>query len=148
VVPRKILTHRVADIHLAPHTASMSQRGFGLMDFGSLDPEVVEAIGRACDHFKAAWLHGSRPRIEISLEGTSGPLRSALLRALLAAEIALRADEGERPDLEDYLGRLLWNSIGFRVARTQRPPRRDDGGRAGHRTGGSNSMKAILHHND
>jgi hypothetical protein len=86
------------------------------MNFGSSDREDVEAIERACDAFKAAWRNGQRPQVEIVLGGVTGPLRSALLRALLAAEIGLRGAEDKRPDPGEYVERFPADVAAIRTA--------------------------------
>ncbi|MBV8234093.1 MAG: protein kinase [Acidimicrobiia bacterium] len=59
-------------------------------------------VERACDHFEAAWLAGRRPRLEDHLGATAEPERSALLRELLALELAYRRRSGEQPTPEEY----------------------------------------------
>jgi tetratricopeptide (TPR) repeat protein len=68
----------------------------------SLPLTTAERVDATCDAFEAAWRAGLRPRIEAYLAGTSGPVRSALLRELLAAELELQREEGFSPATEDY----------------------------------------------
>src|SRR5436309_4652691 len=59
-------------------------------------------INEVCESFEAAWRAGDRPRIEDSLGATPEPERSALLAELLALELELRRDRGERPIPAEY----------------------------------------------
>jgi eukaryotic-like serine/threonine-protein kinase len=76
------------------------------MDFGSLPVSDVRTVHRGQKEFEAAWRDGGRPRLEDYLLDAAGPVRAALLRALLASEIESRRQLGERPDLEEYRGRF------------------------------------------
>src|SRR5437763_15377061 len=59
-----------------------------------------------CDRFQTAWAAASgtaeRPRIEDYLDGVFGPVRTALLRELLAREVFCRCRRGEVPGTEEY----------------------------------------------
>jgi tetratricopeptide (TPR) repeat protein len=61
-------------------------------------------VDQVCLRFEAGWRDGDgqRPRLEDFLDGTTGPLRGALLEELLALELAYRYRGGERPALADY----------------------------------------------
>jgi WD40 repeat protein len=75
----------------------------------SLPPELGHQVDRACDRFEAAWQAaraGDRPRLEDYLAAAPEPLRSALLRELLALELAYRKKNGERPEPADYADRF------------------------------------------
>jgi serine/threonine-protein kinase len=76
------------------------------MDFGSLPPELVRAVDRACDAFEAAWKAGSGPRIEDYLGRVPAPGRPALLQALVAIELELRRRRGERLEPREYRARF------------------------------------------
>ena len=73
---------------------------------GSVPATLAEHINRACDRFEAAWRAGRRPRIEDCLVGVTVPERALLVRELLAVELHWRRQAGERPEAEEYLGRL------------------------------------------
>jgi hypothetical protein len=76
------------------------------MDFGSLPLSVVRLVNRECNEFETAWRDGKRPRIEDHLPEVSDPARSALLRALVASELESRRMLGERPTIDEYVGRF------------------------------------------
>jgi serine/threonine protein kinase len=59
-----------------------------------------------CTDFEAAWLAGLRPSIEQFLNTATGLPRQDLLAALLASELELRGDRGERPSLDEYRRRF------------------------------------------
>jgi serine/threonine-protein kinase len=59
-----------------------------------------------CDAFEAACKAGQRPRIEDFLGDAPEPLRAALLRELLALELAYRARAGEQPTPGEYATRF------------------------------------------
>jgi hypothetical protein len=65
-----------------------------------------ERVDAACDRFKAAWRAGAAPRIEDYLDRVDPDDRPALLGELVALECELRRRGGQRPALEEYLGRL------------------------------------------
>src|SRR4051812_16988576 len=67
-----------------------------------LPSEVLDRIDRACDRFEASWAAGERPRLEAYLGEFAGPSRAALLRDLLAAEIAARRRRAETPVPAEY----------------------------------------------
>ncbi len=52
--------------------------------------DVLEQIDQVCGRFEAAWESGDRPRVEDYLGAVAEPYRPALLRDLLAAELAAR----------------------------------------------------------
>ncbi len=76
------------------------------MDFGSLPVSDVRLVDRVRDEFETAWRDGGQPRLEDYLRDASEPVRTELLRALLASELESRRQLGERPDPEEYLGRF------------------------------------------
>jgi hypothetical protein len=67
---------------------------------------VLAQIDRICNRFEAAWDSGERPRIEDYLGAVVAAYRSALLRDLLAAELAARRRRGEWPQERDYGNRF------------------------------------------
>src|SRR5205807_1683854 len=74
---------------------------------GERRPEMtVHRLDEACDRFEAAWRAGCSPRIEEYLESFAEGERPALLRELLAQEVELRQDCGQRPDPDEYLRRF------------------------------------------
>jgi eukaryotic-like serine/threonine-protein kinase len=64
-------------------------------------PELDEVIAH-CDRFEAAWKAGAPVRIEDVLADAPQGLRAALFGQLLALEVELRRDRGDRPRPEDY----------------------------------------------
>lgn len=59
-------------------------------------------IHRACEQFEAQWKSGSGPRLESLLGGCDAEDRVGLFRELLALELELRCERGERPNLDEY----------------------------------------------
>jgi eukaryotic-like serine/threonine-protein kinase len=76
------------------------------MDYRPLPLSVVRLVDQVCDEFEKAWRDGGRPRIEDYVPDESAAARSAALRALVASELELRRQLGERPAVEEYLGRF------------------------------------------
>ena len=70
---------------------------------GSLSATQAEEMDRACDRFEGEWRAGARPDLAAYLAGPSGPVRAALVRELIAVDVAWRKRAGERPAAEDYL---------------------------------------------
>jgi eukaryotic-like serine/threonine-protein kinase len=69
----------------------------------SLPQSLLERVDAICDRFEDAWLNGTRPRIEDYLaEGTDERERIALLKQLVALDIAHRRRQGEAPSARDY----------------------------------------------
>ena len=58
----------------------------------------LQRIDDACDRFESAWRSGDQPELESFLAGFDGPARTQLLRDLLALELDLRLEQGEKPD--------------------------------------------------
>jgi serine/threonine protein kinase len=67
---------------------------------------LARRINAVCNQFERAWNAGQRPGIEEYLGDTLEPARSALLRELIALEIACRRRVGETPRVEDYQARF------------------------------------------
>jgi serine/threonine-protein kinase len=66
----------------------------------------ARAIHRSCESFEAAWRAGKAPSIA-DYFGESGPTGdSELFRELLALELELRREGGERPTPEEYVARF------------------------------------------
>lgn len=60
-----------------------------------------------CDDFEKSWRQGRRPRLESILESVRDlAARGVLFRELLALEVVLRFNAGEKPDPGDYLPRF------------------------------------------
>ena len=78
--------------------------------------ELILLVDRLCDRFEAAWAAGEQPRIEAYLAEADEAGRPALLRELLATELAIRRSTGERPDLEDYRARFPGAEAALRAA--------------------------------
>ena len=69
---------------------------------GSLPLSKIRRVVEVCDRFAAAWKAGPAPRIEDFLTNVPEPDRAPLFRELLALEIELRCNGGERPTAEEY----------------------------------------------
>ena len=83
----------------------MSGAGPADDDRGSL--AELEHVVERCDRYEAAWREGRRPRIEDYLAEAPEPERAALsLRELLALELELRSNGGERPEPQEYRERF------------------------------------------
>lgn len=80
-----------------------SNRSGHFTALSSGDARRVEAV---CRSFEADWSSGRRPRIEDALPPESGPLRDATAFELIALELELRRQAGERPSAAEYRERL------------------------------------------
>jgi WD40 repeat protein len=67
---------------------------------------LAERVDLACVDFEDAWRGGRGPRVETYLAGATGRERLALLRELLAIELALRRAAGESPSAGEYEARF------------------------------------------
>jgi hypothetical protein len=72
----------------------------------SLPASRLDEIIGVCDRFEAAWRAGTPRTIEDDLQGVEEDLRPHLLGALLALEVELRQQRGERPTLGEYVARF------------------------------------------
>src|SRR5262249_44001262 len=72
----------------------------------SLALSLEMRVDQTCDRFEAAWRAGQGARIEDCLAPAPEPERPELLRQLLALEIDLRRERGERPTPEEYAPRF------------------------------------------
>src|SRR5262249_26078968 len=72
----------------------------------SLSASRLDEIIGVCDRFEAAWRAGTPRTIEDDLQGVEEDLRPHLLGALLALEVELRQQRGERLTPEEYLARF------------------------------------------
>jgi serine/threonine protein kinase/formylglycine-generating enzyme required for sulfatase activity len=59
-------------------------------------------VNVACDRFEKAWKDGQRPRMEEYLAEVPEPERVPLFGELLALEIELRSNDGDKPTPEEY----------------------------------------------
>jgi WD40 repeat protein len=73
--------------------------------------EDAEWIDETCDRFEAACRSGSEPSIEAFLEEARGPVRAALLRELLAAEVEQRFRKGQEPQPGEYRDRFPAHAV-------------------------------------
>ena len=73
---------------------------------GRPSPSQVGRVDEICDRFEAAWKAGERPRIEDFLGAVTEPERSALVRELIALDVAYRRRSGETPEAGDYQARF------------------------------------------
>src|SRR5262249_15363812 len=72
----------------------------------ALPPEQAGRLDPVCARFEADWLAGRRPPIEAFLSQVEEADRPALLREVLALELAFRSRHGEPPAREEYRLRL------------------------------------------
>ncbi len=72
----------------------------------SLSPAEVWQIEQVCDRFEAAWKAGQRPRLEAYLGPAAEPLRTTLLRQLLALDWEYRLRAGDQPQTAEYEARF------------------------------------------
>jgi serine/threonine protein kinase/pSer/pThr/pTyr-binding forkhead associated (FHA) protein len=68
----------------------------------SVPLSLERRVDAACDRFEEAWRAGQGPRIENYLAEVPEPARGVLLRELLALEIDLHREAGDRPTPEEY----------------------------------------------
>jgi serine/threonine protein kinase len=76
----------------------------------------------ACERYEADWRAGQRPRIEEFLEAIPEPDRPTFLRELLAVELELRRERGERPGPGEYRARFPNQDAAVDVAFAEGPP--------------------------
>jgi len=94
---------------------------------------VADRIDQECDRFEAAWKAGQNPAIESFVAGWSAPDRSALLRELIALEIALRRGSGEQPSRQEYAKRFPDDRIDIDPESTGDTPSDEAGQALAHR---------------
>jgi anti-anti-sigma factor len=87
---------------------------------------LAKRVDESCDRFEKVWKGGRGPRIEDYLADVPEPDRVPLLRELLALEIELRRDGGERPTPEEYTPRFPAHAELIHAAFANSP--RDAGG--------------------
>ena len=76
------------------------------VNFGELPPTQAWHVDAVCQRFEAEWRAEREPRIEDFLPQADQPQRAALFRELLALELELRPDRGERLDPREYCTRF------------------------------------------
>ncbi len=72
----------------------------------SFQIESLRQIADACERFNASWRHEPRPPLEAYLNKVSKADRPQLLLELIALELELRREQGEKPVLAEYLARF------------------------------------------
>jgi serine/threonine protein kinase/tetratricopeptide (TPR) repeat protein len=82
---------------------------------GSLPLSQAQRLNEVCDRFERAWRAGPRPNIEDYLGDTPEPDRAALLRELIALDMAYRRQAGEQPQPDVYRDRFPFVSVLARV---------------------------------
>jgi serine/threonine protein kinase/WD40 repeat protein len=87
---------------------------------GSLPVSQAQRVNAVCDRFERAWQAGLRPRIEDYLGDTPEPERAALLRELIALDMAYRRKAGEQPQLDEYHARFP--DLAFSLTPTRADP--------------------------
>ena len=75
-------------------------------DRTSLSSTQVDLVDQVRGEFESAWRSGDQPQIEAYLAGRDEAVWPALLRELMAIEVGLRRDRGERPDPHEYRERF------------------------------------------
>jgi eukaryotic-like serine/threonine-protein kinase len=83
----------------------MNQEGAGSAP-STLSFDEAAQVDAICDRFEQAWRAGEGPAIEHFLADVGEPARASLLAELLAVDVALRRQRGERPAAQEYLGRF------------------------------------------
>jgi WD40 repeat protein/tRNA A-37 threonylcarbamoyl transferase component Bud32 len=73
---------------------------------GFLPLSQAQRINAVCGRFERAWRTGPRPNIEDYLSNTPEPERTALLRELIALDMAYRRMAGEQPQAAEYHARF------------------------------------------
>jgi serine/threonine-protein kinase len=73
---------------------------------GTLPLSAARRVNDLCNRFELAWQAGPRPHIEDYLGDVPEPERSALVRELVALDIAYRRQAGEDPQADDYRARF------------------------------------------
>src|SRR5207248_3906184 len=72
----------------------------------------ARSVNRSCERFEAEWRAGGRPQIASYLDSSDPSERSALVRELLALELELRREQGEHPDVGEYVARFpQWQAL-------------------------------------
>jgi serine/threonine protein kinase/lipopolysaccharide biosynthesis regulator YciM len=77
-------------------------------------------IDEGCNRFERAWQAGPRPRLEDYLGDTPEPERAALLRELIALDMAYRRQAGEQPQAAEYHARFP--DLAFSLTPTRADP--------------------------
>ena len=78
--------------------------------------QLLYELDQICDRFEEAWRNRQHPIIEDYLIGPGEPLRSQLLRELVALEISYRRDLGESPLSSEYESRFTSDTATVREA--------------------------------
>ena len=81
--------------------------------FGRLSPTQAWRVDAACRQFEAELRDGYAPRVEDFVAQADPPQRVALLRELIALDVELRRDCGERPDPCEYRARFPDRNAGI-----------------------------------
>src|SRR5271165_4237766 len=76
------------------------------VNFRELPPTQAWRVDAVCQRFEAEWRAEREPRIEDFLPQADQPQRAALFRELLALELELHPDRGERLDPCEYRARF------------------------------------------
>jgi tetratricopeptide (TPR) repeat protein/tRNA A-37 threonylcarbamoyl transferase component Bud32 len=77
----------------------------------ALSLPLARRVNAVCNRFERAWRSGPRPAIEDYLGDIAEPARAALLRELIALEVAYRQQAGEAPQAEEYEARFPAGSL-------------------------------------
>jgi WD40 repeat protein len=83
---------------------------------GPLPLALAYRVEQTCERFEAEWRSGRRPDLPAYLDGTDGPERAALARELVAIDVHWRRRAGERPGLDEYIGRHPGDAGAVRTA--------------------------------
>src|SRR4051794_17237104 len=91
-------------------------------DPGKMPASRLLRVIEACERYEDDWRAGRRPRIEDFLGAEPGPMRSALLRELLAVELERRRRRGERPGPDESRARFSDQTAAVDAAFAHGPP--------------------------
>ena len=97
-------------------------------NFGGLSPTQAWRVDAVCGRFEADLRDGYAPRIEDFVAQADPLQRVALLRELIALDVELRRDRGERPDALEYRARFPDHDTGIAAIfdRSRPPPSSED----------------------
>ncbi len=72
----------------------------------SLEESALHRIVEICDEYEVEWRAKSAPKLEAFLEKIEPASRDALFHALIAIDVELRLERGEKPVVEEYCARF------------------------------------------
>ena len=82
-------------------------RAIPMPDTGdSLEESALHRIVEICDEYEVDWRANSAPKLEAFLEKIEPASRESLFHALVAIDVELRLERGEKPLAQDYFARF------------------------------------------